>query len=257
MTSRSDISSFSCLGSKWEKQVFHFPEVDTTMNKARELAQKGAPHLSCVVADIQTRGRGRLDRKWVADQGGLWMTLILRPDICPTLAWTCNFAASSSISKILEQMFGLDVKVKWPNDLLLNGKKLSGMISEMITRQGDLDFLLLGIGLNVNNEVSQHEFPAISLKEALEETVSQAQILDHFLTDLSKRLHDLDPVKIISQWKQKTATIGQRVKVETRDNIVSGIAMDVDDSGALLVETTSGKVEKIIYGDCFHEKYNF
>ncbi len=227
------------------------------MNKARELAQKAAPDLSCVVADVQTRGHGRLDRKWVADQGGLWMTLILRPDICPSLAWTCNFAASSSIARVLEQMFGLEVQVKWPNDLLLNGRKLAGMISEMITKQGDLDFLLLGIGLNVNNEVRHHEFPAISLKEALGDTVSLARILDHFLTDFSKTLRDLDPVKVISRWKQKTATIGQKVKVETRDSIVSGVAVDVDDSGALLVQTASGKREKIIYGDCFHERYNF
>ncbi len=222
------------------------------MDTARNLAKEGAPHLSCVVASTQTKGRGRLDREWVADKGGLWMTLILRPKICPSLAWTCNFAASSSISSVLQKELGLDVRVKWPNDLLLHGKKLAGMISEMITKEGDVDFLLLGIGLNVNNDVHHHSFPAISLKEALGHPVDGNHILEPFLWDFETRLQNLDPVTIIAQWKKKTATIGSRVRVETRDQIISGLAMDVDDTGALVVKDHTGTIQKIIYGDCFH-----
>ncbi len=252
MNQTNDIFSSLSPSSPWKDRIFYFSEVETTMDTARNLARKGVPHLSCVVAETQTKGRGRLDRVWVADKGGLWMTLILRPKLCPSLAWTCNFAASSSISSVLQKQLGLDVRVKWPNDLLLNGKKLAGMISEMITRQGDLDFILLGIGLNVNNHVQHHEFPAISLKDVLGHPVDGKDILEPFLSDFETRLKNLDPAAIIAQWKKKTATIGSQVRVETHDRIISGLALDVDDTGALLVADQAGNIEKIIYGDCFH-----
>ncbi len=252
MNQTNDIFSSLKPSSPWKERIFYFPEVATTMDTARNLAKEGAPHLSCVVAGTQTRGRGRLDRVWAADRGGLWMTLILRPKIPASLAWTCNFAASSSISSVLQKNLGLDVRVKWPNDLLLNGRKLAGMLSEMITRQGELDFILLGIGLNVNNNVRHHPFPAISLKDALGHDVEGADILESFLLDFDTRLQHPDPADIIAQWKKKTATIGSQVRVETHDRVISGLALDVDDTGALVVMDQAGNTQKIIYGDCFH-----
>ncbi len=233
-------------------RIHYFPRVDTTMDTARELARQGVPHLSCVVAEHQTKARGRLNRKWESDPGGLWITLILTPDTPPALAYLYNFAASLSLSLTLETLFKLDVRVKWPNDLLLDGKKLAGLLSEIETRADMIRFLLVGIGINVNNDPSSSAFEAISIGQALGGPVSRQKILARFFRDFTHRIQDLNVPDIMAAWKQRTSTIGTRVRVETRHQIVEGLAEDVDDTGTLWVKDDKGQHHPIIYGDCFH-----
>jgi BirA family transcriptional regulator, biotin operon repressor / biotin---[acetyl-CoA-carboxylase] ligase len=246
-----------CFKPKLQNRIFHFQAVDTTMDKARALAKSGAEHLSLVIAENQTCGRGRLNRKWISAKGGLWVTLILKPQTPPPLSFLYNFAASLSLSTILQHLFDLDIKVKWPNDLLLNGRKLAGLLSEMETRGDMVEFINIGIGLNVNNHPRQDEFDAISLAEALSHTVSRRQILETFLEDFQERINTLDPAGIITAWKTRTSTIGSQVRVETPGRIYAGLAVDVDESGALIIQdnnadTGNNTTQKIIYGDCFH-----
>ena len=170
----------------------------------------------------------------------------------PPLVWTVNFAASACMAEVLGQLYNLDVRVKWPNDLLWEGHKLSGMLSEMETRADLVDFLLLGIGLNVNNDPDSDQYQAISLKQALGRRVDRKTILVAFLDAFETRIAAIDPALIIREWKKRTSTIGARVRVETYDQVYEGKALDVDDTGALMVETRDGTTQKIIYGDCFH-----
>ena len=244
-----------CFPENLKKNIHYFPCLDSTMDQARALARDGAGHASCVVAQTQTHSRGRLNRAWDSAKGGLWFTLILRPNIVAPLAWTLNFVASACMSEVLEQLFGLDVRVKWPNDLLLDGKKLSGMLSEMATRADMVDFLLLGIGLNVNNHPPEPDhYQAISLKQVLGRPIPLEDILSAFLPLFESRITDIDPARIIRDWKKRTATIGSQVRVQTHDQkVTEGTALDVDDTGTLIIETREGKIEKIIYGDCFHD----
>ncbi len=241
-----------CFEPLVRDQIHYFQEVETTMDKAKTLAREGVPHLSCVVAEHQTKGRGRLNRKWVSSKGGLWFTLILRPLLPPPLVYIYNFAASLSLSLILNQLFDVDVSVKWPNDLLLGGKKLAGMLSEMETRGDMVQFLVIGIGINVNNDPANKEFKATSLKNILKKKVSCKQILTAFLSEFQNNIQDIDCQNIINQWKGQTSTIGSRVRVETFDSIYEGKAVDVDETGALIIEDHRQKRKKIIYGDCFH-----
>ena len=150
-----------CFKEEFQKKIFHFQELETTMDKAKFLAKDNVPHLSVVIAENQIKGRGRLNRKWVSAKGGLWVTLILKPDTPPPLAYIYNFAASLSLSKSLKGLFDVNVSVKWPNDLLLNGKKLAGLLSEMETRGDMVEFLNIGIGINVNNQPQKKEPKAI------------------------------------------------------------------------------------------------
>ncbi len=233
-------------------RIYYFPQVTTTMDKARELARQGAPHTSCVVAEHQTRGRGRLNRKWESDPGGLWFTLILIPDIPPPLAYLYNFAASLSLSLTFESLFSLDVRVKWPNDLLLEGRKLAGLLSEIETQADMIRFLLVGIGINVNNAPASDAFSAISIQQALGRPVSRKMILTEFLKRFTARIQDMNASVIMGAWKKRTSTIGTRVSVETHNRTITGLAMDVDDSGTLMVKEDTGQIHKIIYGDCFH-----
>ena len=241
-----------CFPTHLQDRMFHFPELDSTMDQARKMSRQGVPHASCVIAEIQTASRGRLDRPWDSDRGGLWFTLILKPDLPPPLAWTMNFAASACMSEVLADLFDLDVRVKWPNDLLLKGRKLSGMLAEIETRADMVNFLFLGIGLNVNNNPESEQYQAISLKTALGRSVSKKQILVRFLDLFESRIAAVDPARIIRHWKDRTATIGTQVRVQTHDRVYEGKALDVDETGALIVKGQDGITRKIIYGDCFH-----
>jgi BirA family transcriptional regulator, biotin operon repressor / biotin---[acetyl-CoA-carboxylase] ligase len=233
-------------------RIFYYPQVGTTMDTARDLARNGAPHVSCVVAEHQTRGRGRLNRQWESGKGGLWMTLILMPATPPPLAYLYNFAASVSLSKTFDILFGLDVRVKWPNDLLLNGRKLVGLLSEIETQADMIRFLLVGIGINVNNDPTSELFDAISIQQVLGRKVSRQKILAEFLKQFFGQIQDMNPAKIMGAWKQRTATIGSRVRVQTHTQTFQGLAIDVDDNGTLLVKDDLHQIQKIIYGDCFH-----
>ncbi|RLC22636.1 MAG: biotin--[acetyl-CoA-carboxylase] ligase [Deltaproteobacteria bacterium] len=245
-----------CFKEKFQNRIFHFQELESTMDKAKFLAKNDAPHLSVVIAENQTLGRGRLNRKWFSSKGGLWFTLILKPQTPPPLSYIYNFAASLSLSISLKKLFDVDVRVKWPNDLLLNGKKLTGLLSEMETRGDMVEFLNIGIGINVNNQPQKDEPKAISLKDVLHKSVSRRLILETFLDDfetiISPPIQTLACQKIIKQWKEMTSTIGTQVRVETMTEVHEGLAVDVDETGALMIKDNTGKIQKIIYGDCFH-----
>ncbi|WP_299980319.1 biotin--[acetyl-CoA-carboxylase] ligase [Desulfobacula sp.] len=245
-----------CFNKEFEKKTFHFQELETTMDKAKILAKNDAPHLSVVIAENQTTGRGRLNRKWFSSKGGLWFTLILKPNTPPVLSYIYNFAASLSLSKSLRQLFDVNVSVKWPNDILLNGQKLVGLLSEMETRGDMVEFINIGIGINVNNSPREYEPKAISLKDVLHKNVSRRLILETFLDDFKNRIQPpiqtISCHQIIEQWKEQTSTIGSQVRIETTETVIKGLAVDVDETGALMIKDKTGEIKKIIYGDCFH-----
>ncbi|MBT3388407.1 MAG: biotin--[acetyl-CoA-carboxylase] ligase [Desulfobacula sp.] len=241
-----------CFKKQFQKTIFHFQELESTMDKAKFLAKNNAPHLSVVIAENQTTGRGRLNRKWFSSKGGLWFTIILKPATPPPLSYIYNFAASLSLSRSLRRLFDVNVSVKWPNDLLLNQKKIVGLLSEMETRGDMVEFLNIGIGINVNNQPQKDEPKAISLKDVLDKNLSRRLILETFLEDFKHQIQKIDCPKIIEQWKKQTSTIGSNVRIETSTDFHEGIAVDVDETGALIIEDKKGKTKKIIYGDCFH-----
>ncbi len=243
-----------CFAPPLGERIAYFPELNSTMDQARILAREGAPHLTCVVAERQTRARGRLDRQWDSDRGGLWLTLILKPTLPPPLAYLYNFAASFCLARTLNRRFKLEVRVKWPNDLLLGDKKLAGLLSEMETRSDMLRFLLLGIGINANNPVSggAYQHGAVSLKQALGQPVFRREILTDFLVEFETQTRNMDPGRIINAWKEETATIGRQVRIQTLNDVLEGRAVDVDPQGTLLVEEPDGRIRDIIFGDCFH-----
>ena len=236
-----------------ENRIHFFPQVTSTMDTARELARSGAAHLSVVVTDEQTRGRGRLNRTWFSRPGGLWMTLILKPDLPPPLAFKVNFVASFSMATILNRRYGTEIRVKWPNDLLAGELKLAGFLSEMETRGDMISFVNIGMGVNVNNDPPPEEKRAVSLKMLLGRPVSRSNILTAFLDEFEQNMQYIATRDVIGPWKTITSTIGKTVTIETRGEVSQGVAMDVDDTGALILSQPDGTLKKIIYGDCFHQ----
>ncbi|MCP4690738.1 MAG: biotin--[acetyl-CoA-carboxylase] ligase [Desulfobacterales bacterium] len=235
-----------------EPNIHYFPEVASTMNIARNLAREGCPEFTVVIADRQTKGRGRLARTWLSGDGGLYFTLVLRPKIPPVLSARVTFAASLTLARTLQDRFRVDARVKWPNDILVNEKKLSGMLSEMEAEGDAVTFVNIGLGVNVNNDPTAEEPGAISLKRLLGKEVSRRDLLSDFLDRFQRRLTDADLDDVIPEWKKYTITLNRPVKVATIRDTSEGTAVDVDENGALILKLSDGSLKKITHGDCFH-----
>jgi len=234
-----------------ETRVHYVPETTSTMNTAREMARNGCPHMSVVVAGRQKEGRGRLRRVWLSPLGGLYFTMVLRPEIPAELTSRVNFFASIILARVLRESYGIDAKVKWPNDILVNGEKLCGMLSEMEAEAGMASFVNIGIGINVNNDPRPKEQGATSLKKLLGRRVFRAEVLTAFLDAFESHftLGALDDV--VAEWKRYSMTIGQQVRIVTTRETTEGLAEDVDENGALLLKLSDGTRKRIICGDCF------
>ena len=235
-------------------KIHYFPVADSTMDIARDMANKGCPNFTVVIAGTQEKGRGRLKRVWLSSQGGLYFTIVLRPEIPAVLGPRINFFVSLTLAETLRKMFGINALVKWPNDILVEGKKISGMLSEMKTKDDMVLFVNIGIGINVNNDPKPKEQRADSLKGLLGEKVSRNRILAKFLDELERSFNNIDYDKIIVEWKKFSATIGRHVKIVTSRETTEGLAVDVDEDGALVLKLCDGSIKKIVYGDCFEHR---
>ena len=235
-----------------EDRIHFFPEVSSTMDTARDLARNNCSEFSVVIAGRQTAGRGRLNRQWRSEDGGLYFTVVLRPDIAVPISSRVNFLASLTMAQVLREGFHIEAAVKWPNDILVGECKLCGMLSELEAEADRIFFINIGMGINVNNDPSGIEPAAISLKSLLGREVSRIELLTGFLDKFEKRLPNADFENVVSEWKKYTITLQRRVKIVTRQETCEGLALDVDENGALLVELGDGTLKKIIYGDCFH-----
>lgn len=235
-----------------ESTIHYFKELSSTMDVAREMAGKGCPDFTVIISEFQRTGRGRLQRTWHSDAGGLYFTIVLRPRLAPIHSHRINFAASLFLAKVLQQMFHLDAKVKWPNDILVNNLKLSGMLSEMGVEADKLSYVNIGIGINVNNDPTGKEPNAVSLKKLLGTRIDRRKLLSSFLDRFQAAISGSLLENIIPQWKQYTMTIGRQVKIVTIKESYEGIARDVNENGALILEQKDGSLIEVIYGDCFH-----
>jgi len=235
-----------------ESRIHFFETTDSTMDIARELARKGCPDFTVVIAETQTSGRGRMDRNWWSPKGGLYFTLVLRPHIPPAMSPLINFGAALVLARTLQEFCGVDARVKWPNDVLIHGRKVSGMLSEMEAAGDQVSFVNIGIGINMNNDPPPDLPYATSVKNISGKPCSRKAFLSEFLDRLETRIYQPDLATVIAEWKTCSATLGQPVRIVTRHGVTEGKAIDVDPTGALVVRTADGVLEKIYYGDCFH-----
>ncbi|RZB31307.1 MAG: BirA family transcriptional regulator, biotin operon repressor / biotin---[acetyl-CoA-carboxylase] ligase [Desulfobacteraceae bacterium Eth-SRB2] len=235
-----------------ELNIHYFDEVTSTMDVAGNLARNDSPHFTVVIAGRQSKGRGRLKRTWLSSEGGLYFTIILRPQIPPAFISRVNFAASMILARTLRNMFHIDARVKWPNDILVNERKVAGLLSEMEAETDMVKFINIGMGVNVNNNPTPREPMAVSLKKIIGRNILRKQLLAGFLDEFENRLNKDTLDNVISEWKSYSLTMGRPVKIVTTHDEFKGIAVDVDNTGALMLKLADGSIKKIIYGDCFH-----
>ena len=235
-----------------EQQMHYFDETSSTMEIAKDLARKGCPDFTVVIAGRQKKGRGRLNRAWISDAGGLYFTLVLRPQLPIVLSARVSFLTSLTLARVLQNWCKIDAKVKWPNDILVQERKISGMLTELEAEADQVNFINVGIGINVNNDPSRSESRASSIKKILGQSVSRRELLSRFLDELETRMQLADLDGIVSEWKKYTVTLNRNVRIVTNRETYEGLAVDVDDNGALVLELGDGTLKKILYGDCFH-----
>jgi biotin-[acetyl-CoA-carboxylase] ligase BirA-like protein len=172
------------------QEIYSFKEVTSTNDVAKELAIKGAKEGTIVVAETQSRGRGRQDRKWVSPAGGIWFSLILRPKVDPEDAVKLTLMTAAVVAKVISDMFRLRAEVKWPNDIVINGKKVCGILAETRTKGDIVDFVVIGVGINANINLSS--FPKhlrkslTSLREELREDINRKRFLCALLEELEQ-----------------------------------------------------------------------
>ena len=229
-------------------EVEYHDEIGSTNHRARELAAEGAENVA-VVSDVQTGGRGRLDRDWTSPSGGIWLSMLLRPTIPSTHAPIITMAAAVATARAVEST-GVQPAIKWPNDVLVDGKKVAGILTEMEGEADRISWLVVGIGLNANVDESQlpSDSNATSL-QAIRGEIDRRACVQTLLESIWALLDDED--EILPAWRSLSGTLGQRVRVDTPEGTVTGKATDVEFPGALLVETGDG-TERLTVGDCEH-----
>ena len=237
----------------WESRIIYYPELPSTMAVAKELARNDCPDFTTVIAGRQTGGRGRLNRLWLSEEGGLYFTMVLRPDLPPVFSFRVSFLASLTLARLLRDLFEIDASVKWPNDILVNERKISGMLSELEAEADRLAFINIGLGINVNNDPLTAQPEATSIKKILGRKVSKKDILYRYLDAFENKIQTADFDRVVQDWKQYTVTLNRDVRVVTNKKVITGRAVDVDDTGALILKCADGSLQKIIYGDCFHQ----
>jgi BirA family biotin operon repressor/biotin-[acetyl-CoA-carboxylase] ligase len=238
------------------REITTLESVDSTQNYARKMADAGAPEGTVVVALEQKAGKGRMSRAWSSPKGGLWFTLLLRPLIPMRELYKLTLLFGVSVARALES-YDLKPSLKWPNDVLVNGKKICGILMETSGEPDRVEYVLVGIGLNVN--FSSCDLPnairssSISMHDLLNRRMDRADLLSLILENseslyLSAAKEGFQ--KIINAWRSMSCTTGRTVAVQSFGGSISGRAVDIDDDGSLIVETKEGR-KKVYSGDVF------
>ena len=238
------------------REIFFYDTVGSTNAIASEIAAKTAEG-AVVLADTQSKGKGRLGRCWVSPPGvNIYMSIILRPDIRPRDATLITIMSSVACANALRKVTGLNVTIKWPNDLIIQKKKLCGILTELKTERNKIIFAVAGIGINVNADIN--EFPedvkyiATSLKNETGIVYSRTEIVAEILNEIDrwyKTLKVMDRDALLSEWKRLSSTLGREVMVVTGQGTITGLALDLDSEGMLMIKLSSGEVKRISSGD--------
>lgn len=239
------------------KEYIYYQETDSTNSQARALASKGYPEGTLVVADMQTAGRGRRGRSWYSPGNqGIYMSLILRPVLPLKEISRISLLVAVAVAETLEEELNLPARIKWPNDILVNNKKIAGILSEVVSDMDGIEYIVVGIGLNINNQLqdfpSDLRTPPTSARVEDQRLVSRVKVLQGLMVRLERRYFDLLAGSFegtLEKGKSLSLAIGQELKLDTISGVLVGKAVDIDDHGFLLLRDQSGTIHTILSGE--------
>ena len=241
------------------KRVYYFEEIDSTQNFAQNIAADKKENGTIIIAEKQTSGRGRLDRKWTSPKGGIWFSLIIHPKFDVSSSTLIPILSAVALSKSIKSVLDIETEVKWPNDITMNGKKVAGVLVDASFQTNSIDYLILGIGINFDIDTKKLEkrltktpnFYGIDSLRGKEDKTPPKKLLKEFLLQFEKNLFQLDKgekSKIIKEWTKRAAGIGKKITINTSNGKISGISQGIDNDGALKIKTRN-ETKKIYVGD--------
>ena len=243
--------------TKWAGQhVVYSDEIDSTNIKAKQLGEEGASHGTLVVADMQTAGRGRRGRGWDSPSGSsIYMSIMLRPKFPPVKAPMLTIVMAYSVARALRTCTGLDVQIKWPNDIILNGKKIVGILTEMSTEIDYINHVVIGVGINVNLAEIQEELKdkATSLYLETGKIYDRNRliglVMGKFEKNYEKFVQTCDLSLMIDDYNMMLANKCQPVRILDKLDPYEGVALGIDREGELLVRVADGRIRKVCSGE--------
>ncbi|MDR2966791.1 MAG: biotin--[acetyl-CoA-carboxylase] ligase [Methanobacteriaceae archaeon] len=242
-------------------EILCFDEVESTNTVAKFLAESGSEEGTVVISEVQTKGKGRHGKKWESPTGGVWLSLILRPDISPSKAPLITLATGVAVANTLRNI-GADARIKWPNDILINDKKVSGILTESNAKFNTVDYVVVGIGIdsNLNIDILPEELQkdSTTLKNELKTKITETELILKFLNEFETVYGLFKEEKfedILYDWRRMSQTIGSYVEIkQPLGKFLKGYAVGINNEGALILEESNGNLKKIISGECIIKK---
>jgi len=240
------------------KEIYYFPELKSTNIIAKEKAlhrAEGINEGTLIIAERQSAGKGRLGRKWFSPLGGIWLSVILYPQLPPFYIPRITLMTVVAAVKAIKMCTQIELQIKWPNDILINEKKVCGILTEMSAELDIINWVVVGIGINAN--IDLRDFPediqenTISLKEASGKEISRVKLAQTFLQEFEKyydKLKRKEFSSILREWKLYSHTLGRKIRVDMGERIITGEAVDINEEGALVLKKEDGELIKIISG---------
>lgn len=240
------------------RNIIYLDSTDSTNTYAKKAVEEPFKEGTAIIADEQTAGRGRLGRHWVSTKGkGIWMSIILKPDILPADAPKLTIAAAIAVAKALQSCCQLEAKIKWPNDIVAGGKKLCGILTEMSAEADEIRYVIIGIGINANMEIRDFgpEVSAIATSIRIESgrTVSRKALTASVLNEFDKIykifIRDGSIKPLLDEYKVKSAVLGKEVRVISKKEEIIGLAVDISEEGHLVLRLADGSHRQIMSGE--------
>ncbi len=240
------------------KEIYYFSELKSTNIIAKEKALHGAEGINegtLIIAERQSAGKGRLGREWFSPAGGIWFSIILYPQLSPSYISRISLMTAVAAVKAIKICTQIKSQIKWPNDILINEKKVCGILTEMSAELDIINWVVVGIGINVN--IKQQEFPedirekTTSLKEVLGKKVLRVKLVRVFLQEFEKYYEILKRREfsfILKEWKLYSHTLGKKIRVDMGERIISGEAVNINEEGVLILKKEDGELIEIISG---------
>jgi len=244
------------------RKIYYFDTIDSTQSFALRLALKPYENGSIVIAERQTRGKGRLNRRWISPKGGIWLSILLKPDFEVSYVSLFPIITSLALAKAIEKVLKLKPRLKWPNDVTLNNKKVAGILIEASIETNKIDYLIIGVGINFRIQPkmvsrllkNSENFYGITTLVGKNKESDPVELLQEFLYELEQLYRKIlsgNLKEIRNEWIKKSSTIGKNVTISTPTGLVKGKAVSIDENGALLL-SRKGKIRCLLVGDVSH-----
>ncbi len=239
------------------QDIVYFQETDSTNLRAKSLADRGAPEGTVVIAESQTEGRGRRGRTWFSPAGeGIYVSVILRPALSPNEASRLTLLAAVAAAETLLHLTSLNVRIKWPNDIMVRGKKLAGILTQVSTEMDAVDYIVVGLGINVNTPLK--DFPddlrssATSIQAEMNGPFPRISLLRLYLERFEDRYEMFKQSgfqPILERWKELSDIIGKKIRVDLLNHHCMGEVLDIDQDGILILRDQDGTLQRILSGN--------